>query len=45
MTFAARLRALIWFIISVIYFVFAREVAIHAARGLASPSGFGSDWL
>jgi membrane protease YdiL (CAAX protease family) len=40
MTFAARLRAFSWFIISVIYFVFAREVAIRAARGLAS-----GDWL
>ena len=45
MTFAARIRAFAWFIIAAIYFVFAREVAIHAARGLVTPSGFGSDWL
>jgi uncharacterized protein len=39
MTPAARLRAFAWFIIAAVYFVLAREVAIHAARGLAS-----GDW-
>ena len=36
MTFAARIRAFLWFIIAAIYFFFAQEVAIHAARGLVS---------
>jgi len=40
MTFPARLRALMWFIIAVIYFILAREIAIRAATGLAS-----GDWL
>lgn len=40
MTAPARLRALVWFIISAVYFVLAREVAFHAARGLVS-----GDWL
>lgn len=40
MTFAARLRAFAWFIVAVVYFVLAREIAIRAATGLAS-----GDWL
>jgi membrane protease YdiL (CAAX protease family) len=40
MTFAARLRAFAWFIVAVVYFMLAREIAIRAATGLAS-----GDWL
>jgi uncharacterized protein len=35
-----RLRAFLWFIIAVAWFIFAREIAIRAASGLAS-----RDWL
>ena len=35
-----RFRALLWFILSAIYFILAREIAMHAARGLAT-----GDWL
>jgi hypothetical protein len=40
MTFSTRLRALAWFFIAVIYFVFAKAVAERASLGLAS-----GDWL
>ena len=40
MTFSARLRALGWFFIAVVYFIFARAVAERAASGLSS-----GDWL
>jgi membrane protease YdiL (CAAX protease family) len=40
MTFFARSRAFAWFLIAVVYFVIAREIAIRAASGLAS-----GDWL
>ena len=40
MTFASRLRAFAWFIVAVVYFIIAREIAIRAATGLSS-----GDWL
>jgi membrane protease YdiL (CAAX protease family) len=40
MTFAARLRALGWFFIAIIYFIFARAVAERAANDISS-----EDWL
>ncbi|HEX3471856.1 MAG TPA: type II CAAX endopeptidase family protein, partial [Silvibacterium sp.] len=40
MTFSARIRALCWFFVAVIYFIFARAIAERAANGLAS-----GDWL
>jgi len=40
MTTAARIRAFAWFIVAVVYFIIAREIAIRAATGLAS-----GDWV
>src|ERR1700742_944372 len=36
----SRFRAILWFLIAVVYFYFARDVAVRAALGLSS-----GDWL